>query len=50
MAHPFLDGSEVVLHRDLDATMESLEAAARGAGPAWRAQVEPLLQQRRWAA
>jgi phytoene dehydrogenase-like protein len=46
MAHPFLDGSEVVLHRDLDATVESLEAAARGAGRAWRAQVEPLLRQR----
>jgi phytoene dehydrogenase-like protein len=46
MAHPFGDGSAIVLHRDLDATAASLEAAARGAGPAWRSLVGPLLARR----
>lgn len=35
MAHPFGDGSAIVLHRDLDRTVASLEAAHPGAGSAW---------------
>src|SRR4051812_12386879 len=46
MAHPFLDGREIVLHRDLRVTVASLKAAAPGAGRAWQAIVEPLLRQR----
>src|SRR3954447_18596032 len=46
MAHPFLDGTAIALHRDLGATVESLEAAAPGAGGAWQALVEPLLRRR----
>src|SRR3954470_8904266 len=46
MAHPFLDGGEIVLHRELGGTVESLEAAAPGAGGAWQALVEPLLRRR----
>src|SRR3954454_16073540 len=46
MAHPFLDGSDIALHRDLGATVDSLERAAPGAGRAWQALVEPLLRRR----
>ena len=47
MAHPWPDGSAIALHRDLEATVASLEAAAPGAGRGWRAVVEPLLARRR---
>ena len=40
MAHPFTDGSAIVLHRDLDRTVASLEAAHPGAGMAWRELTE----------
>jgi phytoene dehydrogenase-like protein len=43
MAHPFVDGSAIALHRDLNATVASLERAAARAGSAWRSLVEPLL-------
>jgi phytoene dehydrogenase-like protein len=42
MAHVFEDGGEVALHRDLAATVASLEACAPGAGRAWRELVERL--------
>ena len=42
MAHPFLDGSAIALHRDLGATCASLDAAVPGAGASWRALVELL--------
>jgi len=35
MAHPFDDGSAIVLERDVEATVASLEASAPGAGAAW---------------
>ena len=47
MAHPFQDGSAIGLHRDLEVTVASLEAAHAGAGTAWRAlidQYRPLAQ------
>ena len=44
MVHPFLDGTSIELHRDLDATVASLERAAQGAGVAWRGLTAPLLQ------
>jgi phytoene dehydrogenase-like protein len=34
MAHPFADGSAIALHRDLDATVDSLHRASPGAGRA----------------
>lgn len=43
MAHPFLDGGAIVLHRELEATAASLEAVAPGAGRAWEAFIGPLL-------
>ncbi len=46
MAHPFADGTAIVLHRDLAETAASLEAAAPGAGRAWRELAEPLLRRR----
>src|SRR3954465_13398905 len=46
MAPPFLDGTAIGLHRDLDATVASLDAVAPGAGPAWRTAVVPLLRRR----
>ena len=46
MAHPFLDGTAIALHRALGPTCESLEAAAPGAGRAWQALVAPLLRRR----
>src|SRR5204863_3925928 len=42
MAHVFEDGGEVALHRDLAATIASLEGCAPGAGQAWRELVERL--------
>jgi phytoene dehydrogenase-like protein len=47
MAHPWPDGTAIALHRDLEATVASLEAAAPGAGRGWRAVVAPLLARRR---
>src|SRR3954452_5800429 len=43
MAHPFLDGTAIALHRDVAATVASLEDVAPGAGRAWEALVRPLL-------
>lgn len=42
-AHPLPDGRAVALHRELDATEASLEAAHSGDGRSWRAFVAPLL-------
>jgi phytoene dehydrogenase-like protein len=42
MAHPFLDGTAIALHRDLEATADSLERVARGAGAAWSGLVGRL--------
>lgn len=39
VAHPFEDGRAIVLHRDVEATVDSLGAA----GPGWRAAMEELL-------
>src|SRR4051794_32610010 len=39
VAHPFEDGSAIALHRDVDATVESLGPA----GPPWRAVMERML-------
>ena len=36
MAHPFLDGTAIGLHRDLEATVADLEATAPSAGSGWR--------------
>jgi phytoene dehydrogenase-like protein len=47
MAHPFEDGTAIALHRDLDATVASLDAAHPGAGGAWGDLIEqfrPLAQ------
>jgi phytoene dehydrogenase-like protein len=44
MAHPFLDGPTIALHRDVAATAASLERVARGAGAGWSRQVAPLLE------
>lgn len=44
-AHPLPDGTAIGLYRDLAKTAESLDAAHRGDGVAWRAFVEPLLDQ-----
>jgi phytoene dehydrogenase-like protein len=46
MAHPFTDGTAIVLARDLDRTVESLEAAKPGAGRGWRDLAGPLLAER----
>src|SRR4051812_1921248 len=46
MAHPFADGSAIVLARELERTAASLDAAAPGTGRAWRAVVSPLLARR----
>ena len=42
MAHPFRDGSAIALHRSVDATAASLDAAAPAAGEGWREVIEPL--------
>jgi phytoene dehydrogenase-like protein len=47
MAHPFEDGSAIVLHRELAATVASLDTAHPGAGRAWNELIEqyrPLAQ------
>jgi phytoene dehydrogenase-like protein len=47
MAHPFEDGTAIVLHRGLEATVSSLDAVHPGAGRAWRELIEqyrPLAQ------
>jgi len=46
MAHPFVDGTAIALHRDVGATVASLEAAAPGAGRAWAELIDPLLAHR----
>jgi len=46
MAHPFLDGGAIALHRDLDATADSLDRCSPGAGAAWRGFVQRLLPHR----
>src|SRR4051794_31547214 len=46
MAHPFQDGSALVLARDVERTVAGLEAAAAGAGRAWQDVVAPLLAHR----
>ena len=47
MAHPFEDGTAIALHRDLAATVASLDASQPGAGAAWGELIEqfrPLAQ------
>jgi phytoene dehydrogenase-like protein len=47
MAHPFADGAAILLHHELEPTIESLERACPGAGRAWGGLVEqyrPLAQ------
>jgi phytoene dehydrogenase-like protein len=44
MAHPLPDGRSVVLYRELEPTVASLEAARPGAGRAWAELVTPLLR------
>ena len=46
MAHPFLDGGAIALHRELDVTAESLDRCSPGAGVAWRGFVRRLLPHR----
>jgi phytoene dehydrogenase-like protein len=46
MAHVFDGGQAIGLHRDLGATVESLERCAPGAGAAWRELIETLWPQR----
>jgi phytoene dehydrogenase-like protein len=43
MAHPFEDGNAIALHRDLEATVASLDAAHPGAGRPWRDLIEQYL-------
>jgi phytoene dehydrogenase-like protein len=45
MAH-VLEEEEIALHRSLDATVESLDACAPGAGAGWRSLMEQLLPYR----
>jgi phytoene dehydrogenase-like protein len=47
MVHPLPEGRDVALHRDVDATVTSLEAARPGAGRAWADLVGPLLRHER---
>jgi phytoene dehydrogenase-like protein len=47
MVHPLPDGRSIMLHRELDQTVASLEAARPGAGRAWADLVGPLLRQQR---
>jgi phytoene dehydrogenase-like protein len=44
-AHPLPDGRAVALHRDLDATAESLDALHAGDGERWRGFVAPMLDE-----
>jgi phytoene dehydrogenase-like protein len=41
-------GAEISLHRHLEATVESLESCARGAGTAWRELMQTLWPHRQW--
>jgi phytoene dehydrogenase-like protein len=45
MAHVLDEGRAITLHRQLDATVESLEDACGGDGRRWRDHVAPLLDQ-----
>jgi phytoene dehydrogenase-like protein len=47
MVHPLADGRSIALHRDLEATVASLEAVRPGAGRAWAELVAPLLRHQR---
>jgi phytoene dehydrogenase-like protein len=47
MAHPLPDGRAVVLHRELEPTVASLEAVRPGAGRAWARLAAPLLRHQR---
>jgi phytoene dehydrogenase-like protein len=47
MAHPLPDGRTMILHRELDQTVASLEAVRPGAGRAWAGLVGPLLRHQR---
>ena len=42
LGHPFPDGGGIALHRDLDATVASLDAEAPGSGKGWRHLVRML--------
>jgi phytoene dehydrogenase-like protein len=42
LAHPFPDGGGIVLHRDVDATLRSLDAEAPGSGEGWGRLVRML--------
>src|SRR3954470_4922795 len=44
MVHPFLDGSAIALHRDVEATAASLDEAAAAAAARWQRLVTPLLK------
>jgi phytoene dehydrogenase-like protein len=44
MVHPLPDGRAIALHRQIEPTVASLEAARPGAGRAWAALVQPLLR------
>jgi phytoene dehydrogenase-like protein len=46
MAHPLPDGRSIVLHRELERTVASLEAVCAGSGRAWAELVTPLLRHR----
>ena len=43
MAHPFEDGTAIGLHRDLEATVASLDAAHPGTGRPWRELIKQYL-------
>src|SRR5829696_1196345 len=43
LAHPFLDGSAISLHRNLDATVASLDATVSGSGEPWGRLMSSLL-------
>jgi phytoene dehydrogenase-like protein len=47
MAHPFLDGSVIALHRSLEETVSGLDVACPGAGAAWHALAVTLLREQR---
>ena len=42
MAHVFDEGEEIVLHRDVEQTAQSLEACSSGAGRAWQRLIATL--------
>jgi phytoene dehydrogenase-like protein len=46
LAHPFLDGTAIALHRELESTLVSLDAAAPGSGVAWRRLMARVLPHR----